>query len=228
MRDKIRAIDHHTFTRKPEKKEERTEKIQALGRMFEKAGIYLHEYLSVFEENDFEAQKIAEDIAYDFYAYGLSLQKDEGIDEMLLSSLLSPEDKTQLDEWLLGGKVYQKRLAKLGDDPTEEEREGLRKKLLSTYFKALAGEGHKSEGEKPWETNIGAMQHLQDRTRRLISRAIKTPKRELQTAIFRRGVEKLVTEMKEPRTDSQPEQKQRRLYDTLGTQDAFQDILQKD
>ncbi len=92
--------------------------------------------------------------------------------------------------------MYQKRLARLGENPTEEQREETRKKLISVYFKALGREGYKADGEKPWETKVGPMQHLQSRTSRQITKAIETPEREMKTAIFRRGLEKLVTEMK--------------------------------
>jgi tetratricopeptide (TPR) repeat protein len=70
------------------------------------------------------------------------------------------------------------------------------------------------------------MQHLQDRTRRQITKAVETPEREMKTAIFRRGMEKLVTEMKKvgfrktindflKKVGFYPILKQRRLYDTL-------------
>lgn len=190
----IRTVDHDTLARKPEKRDERAEKIKELGKIFEKAGVYLAEYGPALGEG--EEKHMAETIAREFYGYGLSLQQ-KGEDKLPQKPHLSPEDKIKQDEWFLGREAYQKRLAKLGESPTEEQRDAMRKRILKVYFKALAGEGYKTEGEKPWETKTGPMQRLQDRTKRQIMRALETPEREMNTAIFRRGIEKLVTEMKE-------------------------------
>jgi len=97
----------------------------------------------------------------------------------------------------LGRDVYQNRIARIGKNPTNEQREEIRKKLISVYFDALAGNGYKANGEKPWEIKIGPMQLFQNKTRTQIMQAIETPEREMRTTLFRRGVEKLVTEMKE-------------------------------
>jgi len=193
----IRVVDHDTLARTPDKRDERADQIQELGVTFQKAGLYLSEYLPTLK-ND-EAKQIAEDIARDFYQYGLSLQhKVKKEDQIPQDTHLSPEDKTKLDEWFLGKEAYQKRLTRLGENSTEEQRDEARRKLLTVYFDALAREGYNADGEKPWETEVGPMQHLQDRTKRQIEKAIETPEREMKTAIFRRGVEKLVTEMKTP------------------------------
>ena len=97
----------------------------------------------------------------------------------------------------------------VGEQLTEEEIEeygqltsedilNLRIDKASVWLRSLTREGYKADGEKPWETKVGPMQHLQDRTRRQVTKAVETPEREMQTAIFRRGVEKLVTKMKTP------------------------------
>jgi tetratricopeptide (TPR) repeat protein len=196
MMDVIRIVDYDTLARNPEKRGERADKIRELGETFEKAGIYLSAYLPNIE--DTQGKTIAADIAREFYQYGLSLQhKERNEDQIPDSAELSPKDKAKLDEWFLGRDVYKKRLARLGENQTEEQIEEVRKKLFSVYFKALGWEGSKADGEKPWETKVGPMQHLQDKTRRQITKAVETPEREMKTAIFRRGVEKLVTEMKE-------------------------------
>lgn len=130
MMDVIKTVDHDTLTRKPEKREERADKMRELGQTFEKAGIYLSQYISTLEGN--QGKAIAEDIAREFYQYGLSLQsKEKKEDQIPESAELSQEDKTKLDEWFLGRDVYQKRLARLGENPTEEQREETRKKLFS-------------------------------------------------------------------------------------------------
>jgi len=197
MVDIIQAVDYDTLARNPEKRAERANQIRELGTTFEKAGLYLSEYLPTLDKEDERA--VAEEIALKFYQYGLSLQnKKQNTDNIPEGSSISKEDKTKLDKWFLGRDAYRKRLARLGENPSEEQIEDARKKLLQGYFKALAKEGYKKEGEKPWETEIGPAQYLQDRTKHQIIKAVETPERELETAIFRRGVEKLVTEMKTP------------------------------
>ena len=230
----IKIVDHDTLARNPEKRAERANQIQELGVTFEKAGIYLFQYLPTLKDK--QGKTIAEDIAREFYQYGLALQnKERKKDQIPDSTELSPEDKAKLDEWFLGKDVYQKRFARLREDPTEEQMEETRKKLFSVYFNALGRVGYKADGEKPWETKVGPMQHLQDRTRRQITKAIETPEREMKTAIFRRGVEKLVTEMKEvgwrkaindllKKVGFDPLLEQRKLYDTLGIEKLKQEL----
>jgi len=233
----IRAVDHDTLTRTYDKKNERADQIQELGVIFEKAGLYLSKYSPEIKYN--EGGKIAEDIAHDFYQYGLSIQHKVKKEDQIPH--LSQEDKTKLDEWFLGKEAYQKRLTRLirlGENSTEEEREEVRRKLLKVYFGALAREGYNADGEKPWETKVGPMQHLQNSARRRIEIAIETPEREMKTTIFRRGVEKLVTEMTEmkevgwrklvndllKKIGLDPILEQRRLYDTLHIDNLKQEL----
>jgi tetratricopeptide (TPR) repeat protein len=236
MMDVIKTVDHDTLARNPEKRSERANRMQELGVIFEKAGLYLSEYLPTLDKD--KGRSIAQDIASDFYQYGLSLQhKERKTADIPKESSLSEEDKVKLDEWFLGRDTHQKRLARLGENPSEDQVKATRKKLLSVYFGALAREGYKANGEKPWETKIGPMQHLQDRTRRQISKTIETPEREMKTAIFRRGAEKLVTEMKEvgwrkaindllKKVGFDPLLEQKRLYDTLHINELKQELAE--
>ena len=197
MMDVIEIVDHDTLARNPEKRAERANQIQELGVTFEKAGLYLSEYLPDLEEDN--GKLIAQDIAREFYNYGLSLQhKEQRREDIPQESSLTEEDKTRLDEWFLGRDAYQRRMTRLGENPAEEQIEERRKKLLKVYFKALGRVGYKADGEKSWQTKAGPMERLQDIARRQITKAIETPKREMEASIFRRGVEKLVTEMKTP------------------------------
>jgi len=232
--DVIKIVDYDTLARNPEKREERANRIQELGVTFEKAGLYLSEYLSALDEDN--GRPIAQDIAREFYQYGLSLQdKEQKTVDIPEKLSLSEEDKTKLDKWFLGRDVYQKRLARLVENPSENQIEDTRKKLLQVYFKALGREGYKANGEKPWETRVGPMQHLQDRTRKQITKAVETPEREMKTAIFRRGMEKLVTDMKEvgwrkavndllKKIGFDPLLEQRKLYDTLRIDELKQEL----
>ena len=225
MIDIIKTIDHDTFTNNPQKREEKVNQIQELWVVFEKTGLYLSEYLLILDKE--HGRFIAEEMALQFYQYGLSLQnKKQNKDKIPQDHTLSQEDKTQLDEWFLWKDIYQKKIARLGKNPTQEAREKTRKKLLQVYFNALERVGYKAEGDKTWEIKVGPIQHLHDRTRRQITKAIEIPEKEMKTALFRRGVEKLVTEMKEvgwrkatndllKNSGFDPLLKQRKLYDIL-------------
>jgi tetratricopeptide (TPR) repeat protein len=196
MMDIIKTVDHDTFSWNYEKREKKANQIQTLGVIFEKAGVYLSEYLPSINEDN--GKSIAEDIAHKFYEYGLSLQAKERKTTDIPEKLsLTKEDKTKLDEWFLGRDAYQKRFARLGNNPSEDQIEDTRKSLLQVYFNALGREGYKGNKEKLWETKVGPMQYLQDKTRNQITKEFETPEREMKTTIFIRGMEKLVTEMKE-------------------------------
>jgi len=184
----IREIDADTFPNKPEKQAEREKKIRALGDTFEKAGLYILEYMPILKEG----AEIAENIAYEFYHYGLSLQNKERGDE-----ILSLKDKEKLDKWFLGEEAYNKRIKRLGENPSEEEKEKVRKRLIQTYFKALAKQGYE-ENSNLLEIKVGPIKRLQDITKRQIINKMETPEREMESAIFERGVEKLMQEIEQP------------------------------
>ena len=234
MMDVVKAVDSDTYVENSDKKVERAIQIQELGVTFEKAGLYLSEYLPYLDEGN--GKSMAKDIASAFYAYGLSLQhKKQERGDLPEESSLTEDDKIKLDKWFLGRDAYQKRLARLGENPNKIQIEDTRKKLLQIYFKTVVREGYCSDGEKPWETKVGPMKHLQDRTRRQIINAIERPEREMKTAIFRRGVKKVGTEMKEigwrkivndllKEFGFDPLLEQRKLYDTLHIAELKQEL----
>lgn len=116
MMNVIETVDNDTFARNPEKKEEKANQIQELGETFEKAGLYLSEYLPDLDEDN--GKQIAQNIAQEFYNYGLSLQhKEQRREDIPEASSLTEEDKTKLDEWFLGREAYQKRIKRLGVNP---------------------------------------------------------------------------------------------------------------
>jgi len=225
MMDIIKIVNRDTLARKPEWRDQRADQIKELGLVFEKAGLYLQEYLSELESG----REIAQEIASQFYKYGRSLQtgKQNNDDLSHDESKLSPKEKQKLDQWFLGKDAYQKRIAKLGVNTTEEQEEKSRKKLITAYFKALARKTHYEEREEqPWIRGKGFGYELQDATRKQIIKAIEIPEIELRTAFFRRGVEHLVTEMREAgwrksvnsflkKIGCDPLLVQRRLYHTL-------------
>ena len=206
--DVIRVIDHDTLTRKPELREQRAEQVTELGQTFEKAGLYLTQYLPEIKEGN----NIAETIAQEFYNYGRSIQeKVQNIDDLPQDNQLAEKDKQRLDEWFLGREVYRNRIARLGENPTPEQIEKMRIKTIQNYFKALNKKGYQAEGEEPWEIKKGPAQHIQDKTREGIVKKIKAPEKALRSSIFGRGAEKLITEMK-----------------TIGWQEAIQKLLKEE
>lgn len=196
--DIVRVVDNDTLSESPEKRGERVEKLVELGEIFSQAGIYIHSYLPFPGEDTQPATQLASGVALQFYQYGLLLQ-GRAIDEYKLADevQLTEDDKTKVDIWFLDWEAYQKRLTRLGENPTPGEKDELRIKLLSVYFRALCREGFADSGDRPWEMRVGPMQDLHDRTAKQIEAAIKTPARELNTAIFVRGAKKLVTEIQE-------------------------------
>jgi tetratricopeptide (TPR) repeat protein len=192
MVDVIEAVDNETFNRKPELKEKGAEKIEELASTFKKAGVYINENLNILEEG----KDIADDLSKKFFNYGLSLEarvKKEG--EPVSGVVLDEEDRRKLDKWLLGEEAYERRMERLGSNPKQEDIDSGRRKLFKGYFKALSREGSKGRGEKPWEQSKGPIQKIQEATKKGVAREIRAPRNELGSSIFRRGVEKLITEM---------------------------------
>jgi tetratricopeptide (TPR) repeat protein len=192
MVDVIESVDNETFNRKPELKEKGTEKIKELASTFKKAGVYINENLNILEEG----KDIAQDLSKKFFNYGLSLEarvKKEG--EPVSGVVLDEEDRRRLDKWLLGEEAYERRMERLGGNPRQEDIDSERRKLFKGYFKALSREGSKGRGDKPWEQSKGPIQKIQEATKKGVAREIRAPRNELGGSIFRRGVEKLITEM---------------------------------
>lgn len=228
----IRAVDYETFAKDPTKRDERANQIHALGVIFEKSGLYLSQYVSALKDG--KGKHIALAMANEFYWYGVSLQNEKK-ETTEKNKLLTEEDKTQLDAWFLGRDVYQSRLSRLGTTPSAAQIEETRKDLLQVWVEALGREGYKGEEEKFWKTKVGPMQYLQDRTRLKVIKAIETPERELNSALFRRGSKQLVTDMNEVGRrnvaldllksfglDLSPQQ--RKLYDTLDVDGLKQEL----
>ncbi len=232
--DIVRAIDHDTFAHDPSQRDKHADKIIEMGALFEKAGRYLWEYVPILDEKS--GKNIAETLAQKFYSYGLALQNKQETKEhgslQDRNTPLTEEEKELLDKWFLGENVYHNRIARLGNHPTKEQKDTLRKKLLASYFSTLAKSGAEDNGDHPWKVHTGPIQHIHDHSKEQIVKAIETPEREMRLAIFRRGMEKLVKNMKDARKNGNAAVKkvlnnffkeqgydisahQRRLYDTL-------------
>lgn len=201
MMEIIRKIDHDTLKHKPEKQNERANQLLELGRKFEKSGLYFANFFPSDDES--QEAKFAQDLAQQFYSYGCSLQqKTKNSDALPRNISLSEEELSEVDQRLLGKQAYEKRLARLWENPSTDQLTTMRKELLTTAFKALKRDASKEEWEKSRETKKGPYYKFQEKVQSQILRVIQTPETELYTAIFRRGKENLISNMLAPKGDN--------------------------
>ena len=195
--DIIRKVDQDTFKRKAGKQNERADQLYKLGWKFEKAGLYIANFFPSDDES--QEAKLAQDLAQQFYSYGCSLQqKTKKSDALPHNISLSEKELSEVDQRLLGKKAYVKRLAKIWENPSKEQLDGIRKELLTTAFKALKKDASKERWEKPRELKKGPYYKFQEKVQSQILKTIQMPEIELYTAIFRRGMENLISNMPAP------------------------------
>ena len=201
MMEIIRKIDHDTLKHKPEKQNERANQLLELGRKFEKSGLY---FVNFFPSDDkSEEAKFAQDLAQQFYSYGSSLQqKTKKSDALPHNISLSEKELSEVDQRLLGKQAYEKRLARLWENPSTDQLNAMRKELLTTAFKALKKDASKEQWDKPREAKKGPYYKFQEKVQSQILRVIQKPETELYTAIFRRGKENLISNMLAPKGDN--------------------------
>ena len=198
--DIIRKVDQDTFKRKAGKQNERADQMLELGKRFEKAGLYISNFFPSDDES--QEAKLAQDLAQQFYSYGCSLQqKTKKSDALPHNISLSEKELGEVDQRLLGKKAYGKRLAKIWENPSKEQLDGIRKELLTTAFKALKKDASKEQWEKPRELKKGPYYKFQEKVQSQILKTIQMPETELYTAIFRRGKENLISNMPAPWED---------------------------
>ena len=198
--DIIRKVDQDTFKRKAGKQNERADQLYKLGWKFEKAGLYIANFFPSDDES--QEAKLAQDLAQQFYSYGCSLQqKTKKSDSLPQEISLSEEEVSEVDQRLLGKKAYTKRLARLWENPSKEQLDGIRKELLTTAFKALKKDASKEQWEKPREAKKGPYYKFQEKVQSQILKTIQMPETELYTAIFCRGKENLISNMPAPWED---------------------------
>ena len=172
-----------------------------LGRKFEKLGLYLANFFPLDDKS--EEENLAQFLAQQFYSYGCSLQqKTKNSDTLPRNILLSEEEMSEVDQRLLGKQAYEKRLARLWENPSTDQLNAMRKELLTTAFKALKRDSFKEEWEKSRETKKCPYYKFQEKVQSQILRVIQTPETELYTTIFRRGRENLISNMLAPKGDN--------------------------
>ena len=212
----MEAVDQDTFSSKPERRTEAKEKLSELAKIFQNSGTYIAQRLDGITEG----QDIAKALALEFYEYGQSLAEGKrpemalGIDDIALRNLAS-EEVEAVDHFLAGDTLYESRQKRaeqaIAKDSSKEEElyEAERQKTLAQFFrvaeKAFMLEDKSTDEElqenvtqqKVWQDNLPVHGAFLARIEKAMMQKIETPKRELETAIFRRGLEKLTNEMKE-------------------------------
>lgn len=213
----MEVVDRDTFARKPEKQSAKVEKLVELGKTLQEAGVYIAQRLDSIDEG----RGIAESLAEEFFNYGNSLASGEQsmteitIEEMKVLPLL-PDDLQKVDRWLGGDSLYESRRARVerdsGMNPAEREAyvEKERQRTLRQFFLAaqrafeLTALSKKSILNKPrpqltrsWDSQTSFHEAFLLKVKNRMIADIETPKTELYEAIFRRGLEKLLTEMPE-------------------------------
>ncbi len=116
----MEIIDKDTFAAKQERTTEIKEKVLALGKIFENAGVYIAERLDGIEDG----KEIAEALALEFYQYGQSIthgkaQKTPQIDK-ISSKSLTPQETEAIDQFLAGDNLYKSRKQRIKKLTTED------------------------------------------------------------------------------------------------------------
>jgi len=193
----MEVIDKDTFATKPERAPIAKEKMLALGRTFENAGVYIVRRLDGIEDG----REIAEALALEFYQYGQSLtqgkaQEISQVDEIPSRELTSEETET-IDQFLAGDILYESRKQRVekltAEDQAKKDElyERERQKSLAQFFrvadKAFALESKSADGThqesptklKPWQGDAPIHSAFLRRIDRALTKQIEAPKREL-------------------------------------------------
>jgi tetratricopeptide (TPR) repeat protein len=202
----MEAIDTSTYKLSPEKQKAKKEELIKLGKMFENAGVYIAKRIDTIEHGT----DIAESLAEDFFNYGMTLVdgKKQDFDipcESFAVVELTADETRDVDKWLAGDDLYNKRFSKLAKDENGEvemkEEEQLRQETLAQFFRVAqkAFDRQKKRGSaeldvpnlKPWESATPVDTAFLNKIDANMTRVIETPKREFESSIFRRGMELL-------------------------------------
>ncbi len=210
MVDVVEAVDKDTRASNPEFTSTKGEELRKLGEMFHNTGIYLAQRV----HSICQGRSIAENMAQDFYNYGYVLSHGEKPKPATLEEIahteLTPDQIDEIDKWLAGDKLYASRRAKAEqlvvqhpenrDEIIESERQKTLAQFFSVAQRIMDSRGTKGEARetklKPWERVTPAREAFLKRIEEQIQKVIEAPKQELVSAIFRRGLDNLVKEMR--------------------------------
>ncbi|MGH7204200.1 MAG: hypothetical protein ACREHC_07180 [Candidatus Levyibacteriota bacterium] len=218
MIEVARTIDYDIFLQDPEKAAEHTDKLEALGKTFRNAGIYIAQRLTDIKEG----QTLAASTAQDFYSYGESLRNgftgDGSTDINKISKQELSEEQTQsVDRWLAGVELYvsrrmavERRLTYMTTDtPKEVLRQQLleetRRDSLAQYFRTMDKSLHlrsrthadsaiplkENPNKEPWELDESAHETFIRTSQNRIHRVIEAPLAALHSSIMQHGMEQL-------------------------------------
>lgn len=212
----MEVVDYDTFAEKPQRRDEAKKKIAELGNTFKNTGTYIAQRLDSIAEG----REIARAMAEEFYDYGESLasgkksEEPENI-ENISSHKLSASELEAVDRFLAGDNLYKSRKTSAekaaAGNPLEKDIfvELERQKTLAQFFrvskKAFELQKRNEEGElkkntshlKSWQSKAPFESAFIAKVERAMQQKIETPERGLAAAVFRRGLEKLLSEMRE-------------------------------
>ncbi|MGH9858323.1 MAG: hypothetical protein ACRD4B_10810, partial [Acidobacteriota bacterium] len=213
MGEVIEMLDIDTFSTHSERSTAQSEKLQELGKTFTHAGVYIAQRIDAMDQG----KNIAADLAVQFYDYGTRLTTGrEPIREATLETIrensLTSEQTENIDRWLAGEDFFaakMRQVDKAGEiDPQKKEQliEEQRRSTLSRYFRVaeksfalrertIAGELREGKSPPPWQSDAPVHEVFIENAEAQMRRAIETPKRELGSSLFRRGMELLRKEM---------------------------------
>ncbi len=198
----IEAVDHDTFSSNAERKDEAKKKIIELGKIFKNAGAYISQRLDFIDKGKYIATALAEE----FYDYGQSLisgeklQKEQDVDKIASHNLTVSEIET-VDKFLAGESLYesrQKRVEKAAsDDPNwkEDFYEEERRKTLAQFFRVSEKAFDLKNSYLAWSYDTPIHNAFIAKIEKALAEKIETPKRELTSSIFKRGMELLRKKM---------------------------------
>ena len=211
----MEAVDRDTFAAKPGRQVEAKEKILELAKVFKNTGTYVAQRLNGITDG----REIAEALALEFYEYGQSLIEGKRVEPApdlgrIASQNLTASETDSVDRFLAGDSLYEARRKRaeqaiskehsINDERYEIERQRSLRQFFRVAEKAFTLKSQSINGElqkssiqlKPWQNDAPIHNTFLARIEKGITKKIETPKRELETAIFRRGLEKLTSEMK--------------------------------
>lgn len=210
----MEIVDRDTFATKPERQNEKKEKLIALGKIFQHAGAYIAQRIGSVTEG----HEIARALAEEFYDYGRSLNMGKKAEpaarlEDIASDAMSLQETEEVDRFLAGENLYRSRRIRAeqarATDPKKQKGlyETERRKTLAQFFrtaeKAFVLQRKTEHTElktdtghlKPWQNDAPIHSAFLAKIEHAATKEIETPKRELGNSIFRRGMELLQKNM---------------------------------
>lgn len=259
----METVDNDTFAEKPERRTQKKEQLVKLGTMFQDAASYIAKRIDAITEGKAIAEALAQE--FYSYGQSLVIGQNPESEislETIAQTSLSKEQTEEVDQWLAGEAVYTSRQRKaekttsLSSKSREDIFEIERRKTLAQFFRMTekafsrqqgggnqeAGlEFHRFYGDKNTYFLTGALQKTPiyasflRKVEGQITKAIETPRRELEDAMLRRGMEKMLNEMREKGWRETVNNfysdlgidfkfEQRRLYDALNVPKLKQEL----